>query len=293
MDRARNYIQSLGLYGKISVDTFDGKQLPFVDNLVNLVVAERLDGVSMDGVSMDGVSMDGVSMDGVSMDGVSMDGVSMDGVSMDGVSMDGVSMDGVSMDEVMRVLAPGGVAYIKGDTSWNKTVKPRPDDIDHWTHFLHGPDNNAVAEDLVVGPPRHMQWLAGPRLDAASPFRQRHRSGDQGRRFFPADGFTTQSTRPSRRICGCRAGGSWRPATPLAACCSGRCRFETAGYERRLERRLARIHRRCSVESTPNSGPISPLSELDGRHRQGDRELSRGPKDLSEAIKYEKTACSW
>ena len=108
VDDARQYIRSRGVYGRVSVDTFDGRHLPYVDNLVNLVVADDL--------------------------------------------------RKVSMDEVMRVLAPLGVAYIDG----NKTVKPWPAEVDEWTHFLHGPDNNAVAQDKLVGPPRSLQWLAGP-----------------------------------------------------------------------------------------------------------------------------------
>ena len=37
---ARKRIAKRGLYGPVSVDTFDGTRLPFVDNLVNLVVVE-------------------------------------------------------------------------------------------------------------------------------------------------------------------------------------------------------------------------------------------------------------
>jgi outer membrane protein assembly factor BamB len=86
--------------------------LPYVDNLVNLIVAEDL-------------------------------------------------ADGL-MDEAMRVLAPNGVAFIKEDGTWKKTIKPRPEEIDEWTHFLHDPSGNAVAHDQVVGPPRHIQWVAEP-----------------------------------------------------------------------------------------------------------------------------------
>jgi len=68
----------------------------------------------------------------------------------------------VPKGEMLRVLAPLGVAYVKGAGRWQKTVKPWPKDIDEWTHYLHGPDNNAVARDTVVGPPRHMQWLGNP-----------------------------------------------------------------------------------------------------------------------------------
>ena len=105
---ARQHIQSLGLYGTVSVEKWAGDRLPYADNLVNLVVAEKL--------------------------------------------------DSVPMDEVLRVLAPNGVALIGG----KKTVKPWPNDIDEWTHFLHDASNNAVAKDKRVAPPEHLQWVAGP-----------------------------------------------------------------------------------------------------------------------------------
>ncbi|MCX7017210.1 MAG: methyltransferase domain-containing protein [Candidatus Sumerlaeota bacterium] len=113
IETARRNIQALGLYGKVSVEQWTGKRLPYAENLVNLLVAEDL--------------------------------------------------GGVPMDEVMRVLAPLGVAYIKTNDAWLKTVKPWPKDIDQWTHFLHGPDNNAVAQDTVVAAPRSIQWVADPK----------------------------------------------------------------------------------------------------------------------------------
>ena len=68
----------------------------------------------------------------------------------------------IAAEELMRVLAPGGVAMTRNGERWTRQVKPWPDSIDEWTHFLHSPDGNAVANDRVVGPPRHMQWLAAP-----------------------------------------------------------------------------------------------------------------------------------
>ncbi len=77
---------------------------------------------------------------------------------------------GIPEAEWMRVLAPNGVALIKGGkddetapAGWRKTVKPWPDEIDEWTHWLHGPDGNAVADDTAIGPPRHLQWVGPPR----------------------------------------------------------------------------------------------------------------------------------
>ena len=48
IDKARQHIHSLGLYGKVSADTFDGKRLPYVDRLVNLLVADGLGSVPME-----------------------------------------------------------------------------------------------------------------------------------------------------------------------------------------------------------------------------------------------------
>lgn len=65
--------------------------------------------------------------------------------------------------EVQRVLAPQGVAMIQTAQGWDKQVKPRPEQIDDWTHFLHSPGNNAVADDSLVGLPRTLQWDCGPK----------------------------------------------------------------------------------------------------------------------------------
>ena len=70
---------------------------------------------------------------------------------------------GISNEEILRVLAPQGVALTKTGEGWKKVVKPRPKEIDDWTHFLHDPSGNAVAHDTVVGPPQHLQWLGSPR----------------------------------------------------------------------------------------------------------------------------------
>ncbi len=122
IEKARRHIMSLALWPRVSAMKFDGRRLPYVDNLVNLVVADDL--------------------------------------------------GKIPTAEVMRVLAPNGVAYVKkdgkpgrrslGEGGWSKTVKPRPKEIDEWTHYLHDASNNAVANDTLVGPPRRLQWKAGP-----------------------------------------------------------------------------------------------------------------------------------
>ena len=115
--RAREHIQSLGRYGRVSVESWPGGKLPYADNLVNLVYTRE--------------------------------------------------PDGLDLAEVMRVLVPRGVLLVERGGRWERTVKPWPDEIDDWTHFLHGPDNNAVSRDKLVGPPRHVQWIGDPRFSRA------------------------------------------------------------------------------------------------------------------------------
>ena len=69
----------------------------------------------------------------------------------------------IPVAEILRALAPHGVLMQKRDEGWERTVKPWPHQIDQWGHFLHGPDNNAVAQDTEVGPSGRIQWEAGPR----------------------------------------------------------------------------------------------------------------------------------
>ena len=109
---ARERVVKAKLDGKVTFDVLTSASLPYIDNLVNLLVAGDL--------------------------------------------------GKVSPAEAMRVIRPGGVLYtLKGD-KWTVTVKPRPKELDEWTHFLHSASGNAVSTDTVVAPPRHMQWLAAP-----------------------------------------------------------------------------------------------------------------------------------
>ncbi|HUV39016.1 MAG TPA: PQQ-binding-like beta-propeller repeat protein, partial [Planctomycetota bacterium] len=97
---------------------------------------------------------------------------------------------GLAMREVMRVLVPGGVAYVgtpdaakfnepvvrawlavggvvkfeivDRDGKWVKVVKPRPAGLDEWTHWRHDVDGNMVSNDTVVDVPRRVKWMVEP-----------------------------------------------------------------------------------------------------------------------------------
>ncbi len=64
--------------------------------------------------------------------------------------------------ELLRVLCPRGVLLRRKDGQWEKTIKPWPNTLDEWTHYLHDPQGTAVSHDEEVGHPRGLQWTGGP-----------------------------------------------------------------------------------------------------------------------------------
>ncbi len=69
---------------------------------------------------------------------------------------------GVSRREMMRVLRPGGVLMHEKGGRWQKTIKPWPEGMAGWPQYFYDTSNNACSEDTVAGPPRSVQWWAGP-----------------------------------------------------------------------------------------------------------------------------------
>jgi len=67
---------------------------------------------------------------------------------------------GVSEEEMFRVVRPLGIVMTRQGDEWKQAVKPWPDGMDEWTHFLHDATGNAVSQDRRVGPPRRLQWSA-------------------------------------------------------------------------------------------------------------------------------------
>lgn len=69
----------------------------------------------------------------------------------------------VTKEEMDRVLTPLGVALVKKDGQWEKTVKPWPKGMDEWTHYAYDSKGNTTSKDTLVGPPTRMQWVGNPR----------------------------------------------------------------------------------------------------------------------------------
>ena len=115
IERARDRARSLGLDGRLSFKHWQGGQLPYANDLVNVLVWEE-------------------------------------------------SARDADRTEIVRVLAPGGVAFIASDGGWERLVKPWPDDIDEWTHFRYDAGGGGASHDRRAGPPHQIQWEAGPRF---------------------------------------------------------------------------------------------------------------------------------
>lgn len=123
--RLRDKVQAAGCYGKVSVASFDGQHLPYIDNLVNMILISASDAR-------------------------------------------------LPASEVERALSPYGKAIAPQGSSCLPRpaapmgeglaafTKPYPAEMDQWPQYLHGADNNCVAKDTVVGPPRHVQWVSTP-----------------------------------------------------------------------------------------------------------------------------------
>lgn len=112
LSAARQYLRDQQLYGTVSVMYWEGSALPYVDHLVNLLVLE--------------------------------------------------DADPISLEEMMRVLVPGGVICQRTGSDWQTRVKPPRAGADQWTHYLYDASGNPLSHDRLVGPPRHLQWTAGP-----------------------------------------------------------------------------------------------------------------------------------
>lgn len=113
VEKTRAALRAKGLYGRNSAVPLDGRALPYVGRLINIIVVE--------------------------------------------------DADAVPASELKRVLVPNGSIFQRSGKEWKRTTVPWPDSIAPWTHFLNGPDNNAVTPDREAGIPRSIQWASEPR----------------------------------------------------------------------------------------------------------------------------------
>ena len=154
---ARRNIQEQGLYGTVSVDLWEGKALPYSDNLVNLLIVA-------DGKwQVEGGEIERVLAPG------------------------GV----VLLPKDFRFQVSGFRSQPSG--KWTKYTKPWPKAMGEWTHYLQGPGNNPVTPDTLVGSPRSLQWRCEPLWSRSHAFTSSFTAmvTAQGRVFYVMDDAPT------------------------------------------------------------------------------------------------------
>ncbi len=130
VDQAREHIRSLGIYGPVAVDRFDGADLPYVNDSVNLLIVQNAWQVS------------GEELFRV-------------------LAPRGQAL--IAPDADVQGLQRLSAEPLSGLEGWTRLTKRVSPDVDQWTHFLHDASGNAVAGDQQVGSPTSLRWVAGPR----------------------------------------------------------------------------------------------------------------------------------
>lgn len=123
---AREQVKSAGKYGKVSIGLFNGKQLPYVESLVNLLIISDAGELSADEIRRV-LAPGGLAL-----------------------IKEGLDISGIKT-------AP--MDTLKG---WKIFKKPWPDEIDEWTHYLHDSRGTSVSDDLIAGHPKGLRWTGGP-----------------------------------------------------------------------------------------------------------------------------------
>ncbi len=115
-----------GAYGAVSITAWDGKHLPYVDNMVNLLVVSKTGDITAAEVERV------------------------------------LAPKGAALIADGRKIAGLKTAAAAGCAGWTVYRKPWPQAIDEWTHFLHDPRGTSVSDDEVAAHPRGLRWTGGP-----------------------------------------------------------------------------------------------------------------------------------
>ncbi len=142
--RVRQVIAKAELRGVVSVETGSVKQLPYSDNIVNLVVIENTGGALENGLQLQEVQR--ILRPG---------GV----VWLGNWNTDGRKVSEERLQEFFE--GPGTVA-LEEDGGWVRLRKSRPKSMDEWTHPRGDANGNPVSSDRQIGVPTGVRWVAGP-----------------------------------------------------------------------------------------------------------------------------------
>jgi outer membrane protein assembly factor BamB len=120
----RTRIHAAGRGDRVAVRTWDGKRLPYIDKLVNVLVMASGDSALAVGEIERVLAPNGVVM----------------------------------TREKSTVLPASFEVRSSAPEGWRMASKPWPEGMGEWNHWLHGPDNTGVTTDEISEFPRELQW---------------------------------------------------------------------------------------------------------------------------------------
>lgn len=134
VEKARRHIHAAGFYGSVSVTLFEGARLPYLDDMVNLLIVEASP-MPLPAAEIARVLVPrGVAL-----------------------------IQGVLPEDEPLPASLSRKRITLAGKAWIKLTKAVPEDIDEWTHFRHDAGGNAVAQDKRIGPPTRLRWVSDPR----------------------------------------------------------------------------------------------------------------------------------
>jgi hypothetical protein len=124
----RKTLLERNVYGAVSVRRFDGRALPYVDNLANVIIVSKSFPVPREEL-------------------------------MRVLAPRGALLVCKGVEDTL----PDAASPL-ADGDWFVHHKPVPEETDEWTHFRYDATGNMVSLDTRIAPPRYTQWISGPRF---------------------------------------------------------------------------------------------------------------------------------
>jgi outer membrane protein assembly factor BamB len=138
----RQYLAAQGVAELTAVEMLSPAALPYEKNHVNLIVAENLPALLGKGLKPAEIVRVLAPYGGVCL----------------GVPKD----QEAPMKKQFEACGITEIRFVAGSRNWMVFNKPRPKEMDDWTHRFHGADANLVSRDTYFGWPNQLQWITGP-----------------------------------------------------------------------------------------------------------------------------------
>jgi outer membrane protein assembly factor BamB len=135
----REYIRSQGIYGRVSINHCPFTELPYADNLVNVLIVDDPSTLRESDLTVSEIMRVVAPLGTVWL-----------------------REAGSSLEEDLSI-AGFGHAPVTREGGWARIVKPWPDGMDEWPQFRHDASRAAMSDDRFGQPCTSLRWIAGDR----------------------------------------------------------------------------------------------------------------------------------